>query len=465
LLRYFRFNDPYRLLGLLALTIVLYLPYLIDLPSLVYPELRSIIIGEKIREGFSLYTDIIDIQGPLAGWFDALFNFVFRRSLLARHIFAILIIFCQAAFLNIIFNEKKAFTESSFVPSVLYMLFFLVSFDGHALTPQLLGAGVLLLALNNLFKEIEFREERNEPIFNLGLFIGIASLFVFSFFLFLFGALIILAVYSRGTLRKFMLMIFGFMMPHLLVISIYFMKDGLPDIWHSYYLPNIGFYSEKLMDNKSLWILGLIPLVYLAISFVVLNREARFTKYQSQLVQVMFLWMIFSFLQVLFTKNTRPQSYITVIPSLTFFISHFLLMIRRKRFAEINFWILIVGIATVSYLSRYDKIASINYEKLVVNNSDVNIPAGKRVVVLDENISVYKNNVLATPFFNWHLSKEIVENPEYYENVIKMHDALVNDPPDIIIDKGNLMKPFFERMPDQEKLFKKNKLGYERISN
>ncbi|HYG20248.1 MAG TPA: hypothetical protein VD816_15025, partial [Ohtaekwangia sp.] len=92
MLRYFRINDPYRLLALLAILLVIYLPLFIDAPEATRPELKSILLGEKVQEGNRLYLDVVAQVAPLAGWFDAFFDLLFGRSLLARHILSVIIV-------------------------------------------------------------------------------------------------------------------------------------------------------------------------------------------------------------------------------------------------------------------------------------------------------------------------------------------------------------------------------------
>jgi hypothetical protein len=174
------------------------------------------------------------------------------------------------------------------------------------------------------------------------------------------------------------------------------------------------------------------------VSLVMLNRDARFTKYQSQLVQTMFFWMIFSFLQILYSKDLRPQSFITLIPSFSFYIAHFLLLIRRKKFAEISLWVLLISIVSVGYLARYNKIPSVHYSDLFV---------GESKLMLGDDLSIYKNNTLGSGFLNWRLSREIIEQPDYYENIVLINNSFRNDFPEVIIDPSNLMPYVFDRSP------------------
>jgi hypothetical protein len=425
LLHFFRINDPYRLFGLLAVLLIIVLPLLVDPPGLTYPELKNFISGEKVREGNSMYVEIIDSTAPLAAWFNALLDLCFGRSVLARHILAFMIIFLQASYLGIVFSSKKAFAENTYIPSLIFAILFTFSFDTISLTPELLGSGFLLLALNSLFKQLEFREQGNEFIFT----------------------------------RQYFLMIFGFFLPHILLLSGYYLMDGLDEIWLYFYRPNLGFYSDRFISNQALWTLTGLPLLFLFISLIAMNRDARLSKYQTQLVQSMFFWMIFSVLQILVSKDFRPQSFITLIPSLSFFITHFLLLIRRRRIAEMYIWLLLIGIVTISYSARYNMWSGIAYDSLLVPESKTSF-GGKRVLALDSDYSFYKHNELASPFLSWNLSKEIFGEPGYYENVILVYKGLNADPPDIIRDKNDQLKPFLQQIPKLKDMYSRNGIYY-----
>lgn len=465
MLRYFRINDPYRLLGLLAILLLLYIPTLWDTSFFTVPEMTSIILGEKIVEGFNPYSTLIDSTAPISTWFFGLVDLLFGRSLLARHILAFIILFTQSGYLGMTFINKKVFKESTYIPSFFFSILSFFSFDTLTLSSELLGCGFLLLALTNLFNEIEFRTQKDETIFNLGIYISLASLCNFSFIVHFFGVITILILFTRTSMRSFILLAIGFLLPHFFTMAIYFTTGNLGSLWQYFYLPNLSFFTKHFMTASDLLMLGAVPLVFLLISLIMLTREARLTKYQSQLLQSMFFWMIFSFLQALYDKELRPQSFIAMIPSLSFFFTHFILIIRRKRFAEMNIWLFLFGIVTVSYLARYDKIASIKYDNLLLKESKMPKVSNKKILVLDDDITVFRENTLATPFLNWRLSRDIFENPDYYENVIMVYDALKNDPPQIIIDQNDLMKKFFERMPELKKKYTRLPGQYQMIED
>lgn len=465
MLRYFRINDPYRLVGLLVIMLMLYLPLFIDPPQITIPELKNIVVGEKLNEDNNIYTGLVDSMAPIGAWFQEFFDSIFDRSVLARHILGFILIFLQSAFLGIMFISRKVFNENTYIPSFLFFLLFFFSFDTMALSNELVGSTFLLLAMNNLFKEIEFRVQRDETIFNLGLFISLASLFSFAFSVYLFCVMVILVFFTRMTLRKFLLLTFGFLLPHLLAISITYLNGALPKMWSYYYLANLGIDRETFITSKGLFVLAALPLLYFVVSVVMLNREARFSKYQSQLLQTMFLWLVFSFVYVLYCKNLRPQNLIVFIPCLTFLFTHFFLFIRRKKFVEMNVWILFLGIVIVSYLARYGKLGSVDYGLLFAKENQDTAAKNKRILVLENDLNQYRENMLATPYLNWKLSESIFRNPDYYETVTEVYHHFKTDPPDMVLDKENLLKAFFERMPEIKKQYERRGDVYWRITN
>lgn len=459
LLRYFRLNDPYRLLGLLVLMTLLSLPLFIDTSPLTFPELKSFVIGEKVSEGNTLYSELIDSTPPLASWFYGLSDLVFGRNLSIRHILAFIILFTQSAFLGIMLIDKKAFSENTYLPSLLFSLLAFISFDSLSLTADLLASGFILLILNNLFKEIEFRIQRDETIFNLGLFVSLASLLSFSYIIYFPGVILILLFFTRTSPRKYLLMVLGFLLPHLILICIYYLSNDFQKLWQYFYLPNLSFASLSLMSGKSLLVLCAIPLLYLFISLFILNRDARLTKYQSQIFQAMFLWFIIALVQVFFATDRRPQSMIPLIPPVSFFLTHFLLLIRRRKFAEIHLWTLLIGITTVAYLSRYNKIEYIQYKNLLIENHS-GIIQEKRILVLDNQPERFFNNQLGSSFYEWSLCGPIFEQPDYYENVLMVNRSFENDLPEEIIDPNNLMEGFFIRIPALKTKYEKSSEGY-----
>jgi hypothetical protein len=458
LLRYFRINDPYRLLGLLVLLALLWLPLFIDAPPITLPELKSMVLGEKVAEGRMLYTDIIDSTPPLASWFYGLCDILLGRNLTARHIAAFLILFLQSFFFGSVLLNKKVFAENTYIPTLLFSLLTLLSFDMLSLTADLAAFGFLLLAINALLTQIEFRVQRDEAIFNIGLYISLAMLFRFSYGIYLPGFMLILILYTRSSIRKYLLLLTGFGLPHLVFVGVYYLDGNVEALWSRFYLANLFTGPFHLISLKSLLVLSGVPALYLVIVFFALNRGGRLTNYQSQVLQAMFLLFVVALVQVFFTSDLRPQSLLPVMLPVSFFMTHYLLLIRRRKFAELNTWIFMLGIVGMMYLARYQKIAAVDYSRLLAGASSLEF-LNKRVLVLDEDPQAYVDNIIAPAFIDWRLAKEFFDQPDYYDHVLLINRLFMKDPPEVIIDPENRMEKFFERIPRLKAQYKKSAQG------
>ena len=364
ILSFFRINDPYRLLGLLIILILIGVSAFLFPNEMLLNELKSMVLGEAIADGKLMYIQVFDDTPPLSSALFGLMHIVFGKSILARHLIALLIIFFQASYFAILLINNKAYAENTYLPALIFGLLCFFSFDIVSFSSELMASTMLLFAINHLFHEIEFKIQQDDIVLKLGVYLGLATFLVFSYWVFLLLSILILIVLTRAGFRKIMLLIFGFLFPHALLLTLYYLWGESGLLWRNFYVSNLTVSGEMLMSTKSLFILSAVPLAYFVFSIFMVNREARFTKYQSQLMQVMFFWLLFSLLQVFVARAITPASLVTFIPPLTYFISHYLLLIRRRWRAEIMLWLFVIGLQSVNYLSKSNRIQSVDYAQL-----------------------------------------------------------------------------------------------------
>jgi hypothetical protein len=458
-LRFFRINDPYRLLGVLLMLILFSLPYFIDPIPVSLQELKNIILGETLH-GKLMYSDVYDQTPPAATVVHGMLDSAFGRSMPARHVIAIVLLFFQASFLAMLLINNKAHNESSYLPAFIFSILSLFSVDMISLSPELMASTVLLLALNNLFKEIEFTRQHDEFIFTLGVYLGLATLLVFSTYVFFLGTIVILVLSTRVNLRRLLLLFFGFLLPHGLLLAFYFYKGETGLLWQNFYLPNLVPARQHLMSLTGSFVLFALPLGYFILSLITIGRDVRLTKYQSQLVQVMFLWLMVAVIYFFLTPERTPHSLVFVLPPLAFLISHYFLHIRRKWLAELLLWIFIFGVSTTGLLARYNKLEYVQYENLFPKTENVYPLQGQRILILGENPALFLKNGPATGFINWQLAKGIFEHPEYFEHDIIILKSFEHDMPQLIVDERNLMKEVFKRIPELRLRYKREGVFY-----
>ena len=464
MLRFFRINDPYRLLGLLIILLLLGLPFLLQPGDLLWSELKGFVLGEAISGGQLLYIQLYDDTAPLASEMFGVLDLLFGRTLWIRHVLALMILFFQAAYFAILLINNKAYAENTYLPALICGLLCFFSFDLMALSSELFASSLLLFALNQLFHEIDFKIQHDETVLKLGLYLGLSTLFIFSYWIFLPLNLLILLVFTRPGFRKICMLILAFSLPHALLISLYAYGNSLSLLWENFYASQMTLQGDMLVSANGLLTLAAVPLFYWVVSVFMINREVRFTKYQSQLMQIMFLWLAFSLIHIFIAREVSPVSFLPCIPPMAYFISHYLLLIRRRWIAEFMLWMFLTGIISVNLLSRKGLIRQVDYTNLFAK--PLRHEAGlkdKGVMILEDGPGIYINNKLGGHFYNWNLSRILFENPAVYERLEVIATCFEENPPEVIIDANNLMEDVMDKIPALKNKYRKEGIRYHRI--
>lgn len=448
MLSYFRINDPYRLIIIFLLLLAFRLPIMLSNNALTMPELNYMLVGERLNQGATLYEGLWDNIAPLSAAVYTILDFLFGRSQLAYQIIALLLVAFQSFIFNRIMLLNKAYNENTYVPGLMYGLLMSFFFDFFTLTPMLMAATFLLLALNNIFSHIEFRARRDEMILNIGLFLGIAYLFYLPAAIFGIAALVIFIFFTGTILRRYLLMIFGFALPMLLAACYFLLTERLGVFIYNFLNPLLVYEVEQYMPLQDLLILFSIPLIFLILAIIRINQRSRFTNYQLRLTQVMFVWILFSGGFVLLSGQLSPNTFIIFVPTIAFFLSHYFLLIKNRLLGEGAFLILVTAVVLLSLGTFFKFFVThklLDFSGYLV--SDVQRWENRKILVLDDNLDPYMNAYPSTPFLNWQLSEELFRNPDYYDNLTILHKGFSDDLPEVIIDKHGVMPAVFEKLP------------------
>ena len=452
MLRFFRVNDPYRLLVAFAIFLLASLPVLINDFGLSQTAAYGIALGQKMWEGFVPYVTLLDNTPILTLWLNQFLFFVADKSAQTREIIAFVVLFLQGAYLAIIFIRKKAFEENSYLPALIFVLLCTISFDLFSITPTLLASGFLLLAINSLFKEIEFKNVQDDQVLTTGFYLGLTTLAANSFIIFFFGSWLILFLFTRSTVRKHLLFFTGFAFPHLVLFTTYWFYGYSQELINHYYF---YFFTETdaLLTWKQLLLIALIPLFLVVVSFFRLTGGSRLTNYQSQLVQIMFLWLIVGFVHLFFASELRPQSLLPMFPPLCFLISHFLLTIQRKRWGEIFLLLMLIGIPLYGWLIETQKIDIVSNALLYVKTDTE--AKQTRALVLENQNSLRVEYEPATGLMSGKHIENLFTSPVTYRNIIMVDNQLRLGQALVIVDPNNWMQPYWKHLPYWEKKYKK----------
>jgi hypothetical protein len=468
LLKYFRINDPYRLIVLFILMLAVRLPVMISSDFLTYPELYNQLVGQRMGEGFKLYSEIWAVTGPFSGVVFGMIDLLFGKSQLTFQLVALIIVSFQCFLFNKMLLISKAFKENTYIPGVAYGILMSWFFDQYTLTPAILGLTFVLIAINGVLYHMDVKAKRDEHLLYIGLHLGVGILFYLPYVIFI--PLILLGfLFFTGTVaRRYVLFLYGALLPLFLGIMYYMFTGRLREVVMQYVYTLFDYPATMYFTWLELAIIFVLPAFFSLAGILKVIQGARLTVFQSNLSQFMILWLIFAAVYLFLTKIISPGYLVIFIPPTAFFISHYFFSVKKKWMAEVLFLVFMAGPVFFSLGTIFDFFITSEYvgtsKYIVEPSSHESRVAGKRILVLSNELRPYLNAQVASPFLDYQLARDVFTQPEYYDNLSLIADGFSTDMPEVIIDPNEIMEPIFNLTPVLARSYRKVEDGlYERI--
>ncbi len=431
---------------------------MLKVPLLV-PELNWMLVGEQMGRGFVLYRDIWDNTSPLSACVYWAVDYFLGRSQLAYQAIAAGVGLLQVLYFNYLISSRDIFPRRNFVPGLMYALFLNISFDLTTLSPTLMAGTFLLLALGGFVNILSRRQVTNE-VFEVGLYIGIATLFYLPAYLFSVWAVICLLFYTGASFRHHLLVFFGSLFPLLMVLLLFYLNDGLDSLNMNLFASVFKVNEFTLSDFYTLLATLSIPVVLGVMGLFRIFTYSRFVHFQTQVQQIMAIWFIISLFTVPFMQYLAPSQFALFIPSIAFFAANYFESFKNRLRGELIFLFSlggillflfngVLGILPESFLGRLDNMKA----KPALLPDEI---TWKKILVLGEDEGEYLDNFTATPYLNWNLARHDLHNLDNFESVIHISNNFQKDPPEYIIDKEGLMPRIFQRVPALKSRYKKS---------
>ncbi|MEO0552051.1 MAG: hypothetical protein AAF149_02555 [Bacteroidota bacterium] len=466
MLSFFRLNDPYRLLVIFLLLLAVRLPALLGSYETSVQELNLMLVGERLASGFDMYSDVWETTSPISAGVFGIVDFLFGRSQTAYLIIAWIFVCIQVFFFNRMVLANKVYNENTYVPGLVYGLVASLHNDFFTLTPMLMGVTFLLPALNNIFNHIEVRAKHDEQILYIGLYVGMAYLVYLPMIVFGLAVLVAFVFFTGTVTRRYIMLFYGLLLPLLAISFYYLLLKRWQDFMYSALQPLFSGYQHWYVSYKFLLIMLAIPLLFLVMSFFKMASSGRFNNFQARLNQSMFLFMLFALGAIFLNDAGTPNAYFLLTPFFSYFLCHLFLLIKRKFIAEVSFLLFILSVALINY-GNFKILSNQDYtNEYYINEGEYLQYTNKKIVVFGENKRPYNHASVATPFLNWEISKDVLQRPDYYDNLTIILKGFKQDMPDIIIDDSGVMPSLQERVVPLKENYKLKSAGiYERISN
>ena len=331
MLKYFRKNDPHRIIALVLLLIATRATYFC--------------YGVSIFDGVENHTLHF---GPLYNLVSHIPG-INEPSILGIFIAALLVLF-NAVFLNTLFIRNASFQESSYIPAVIYIVLMSASPDFYVLSPVLLGNIFILISLSYLFNHLRFRGSE-ENILSTGFSLGLACLCYPPYFWIYLFLLIIYLLYSQAILHRYFLMTWGLMLPILLTWLLFFLLDQGQLFLKNFLLQTLTVQGLTTIPNNALKFLlpATVPGV---IAFIQQFLDGNMTNHQILIKNCMRWIAVFGILIFVVFGRENMGTLSLLICAISYFTTSFLISVRKKSLGEIVLLIMLLS-AIATSLSLY----------------------------------------------------------------------------------------------------------------
>lgn len=434
--------------------------FILEIPTL-QPEMVWLLIGERMAEGKHMYKDILDDTGPLASGTYWLLHLVFGRSIAVYKILAGLIVFIQLTYLNSLFMRYKSFDENTYIPALVVLILFYCSYDLITLSPALLGSTFIVFALGQLFAQTVLQKDGSDSVLLVGLFAGIALCFHFPLVIFLPYLILAGVVVSSFSFRQLLLSLIGYSIPIGICALYYFWIDALPQFVVEYIL--VGRLGEVYVhvSYRDLLLLYVTPLFFAVIGIFMSSLFKSLTVNQQKQLQLMLIFLVFAASSIFLVNRRTPYQLLILIPSFAYFISMFLITAKRGFVNKILSNVFVIVIPLVGFgwwFLKNDGNQLQDYAVLAKQKHEIS--KDKKVLVLGNDLGYYKHAKQATPYLNYYISREVLEDFEDFKDMSEAYKNFLEEKPEIVVDEDGVFQNLLQRIPLLKEKYRKSGIFY-----
>ncbi|MFN7115516.1 MAG: hypothetical protein ACK4TA_01875 [Saprospiraceae bacterium] len=202
-------------------------------------------------------------------------------------IICILLLFVHATVINVIMANNRVDDTVTLFPGVFYILIASALPRFLDLTPIHMANTFYVFAISELFKVYK-KPAAADNIFNVGFWIGVASLFYFSYIIFILLAFVGLGILRAFNLQERIMVLIGALVPYILTGVYLFWNDQWEAFVQYQFIDSISFLDFRIESNVE----SVLKIIFVDIFLVV---------------------AIFSYTLYIFKKNIQVQKKISVL--------------------------------------------------------------------------------------------------------------------------------------------------------
>lgn len=277
---------------------------------------------------------------PFSYAFKALSGNLLTQNIWFNIILSGLLVFFQSGIIVSILNYFRVEELKGFLAAWLYVLVLHIFPAYVFLSPQLIAVTFILLAFRSILF-IDESKHKLKPVFNSGLYIGLATVFWYPSILFIpliFAALIKFNFFS---LRIFLSFLISFSLPFIYSVAYLFIMNKPLSLISKMQINQLKF---NFYDIKDLLSFSIICLILLTSTPLVIRFLDKLLKKPKEFFQLVFVYIFCFFILVFFQNENNINLLIVLGFPVAMFLSIYFNRIKRNFLAESIHLVLLLSI-------------------------------------------------------------------------------------------------------------------------
>ncbi|MBK8502085.1 MAG: hypothetical protein IPL46_07695 [Saprospiraceae bacterium] len=277
-----------------------------------------------------------------------LYGFLGSDTVLIK-VFSIFLLLFQAIQINRLVSLNRLTNENSLFAGVLYLLMLSTTLEFIPLHAQILANSFIIMMFLDVFKQTR-NVQLHLDMFNVGLWVGLASLFYFPYIIFLIIG-ILGVIYLRtykwvDTVRALL----GVLVPYFLLATIVFMFDHLTDLWSMHLHGAMAFLDlNEIISWKGYVLIGVFALIFLVSVFMSRTFSTGVNIHVRKKISVLFITLTGSVVLMALCADTNIRSLIFLCFPMSVLMAAMFLELDPQ-FAEILHFLLLVMALVFQYI-------------------------------------------------------------------------------------------------------------------
>ncbi len=316
--------------------------------NLPYNNFLLLIYGLLIKWTLFLHPVLTPITSKDTFLFKSIHHFITEINSIFSpfaSIFIFILIYIQALMLNRLVGNQKMFLKPNYLTGMTYILVTSMFSSFNTFSSTLLSATILIAILSFLSK-LTNTQDPKKIIFNIGIFLGVASFLYFPSIIFLALLFLTLFVMRPFRLAEPIILIIGTITPFYFLYSFNYLLDlNIKGLFPSLSLsqPVIHLNESEIAGLVFVTLLFFVGVYYLQINMNRLLVQSR------KMWSVLFFFLMLSVLMIFMQEQHQIPNFHFIIIPITLIITSFFVYTEKKFISSLIHWMLVALSFLVGY--------------------------------------------------------------------------------------------------------------------